>query len=77
MTLAATRSAELLADPDYRALLEVSEVLAFDLAGAGQDKILWEPLPHQRFPTTDEWSIAGLIGGRGAGKTDACAAVLR
>lgn len=35
----------------------------------------WKPLPHQ-IPPPGEWAGWGLVAGRGAGKTDACAAYI-
>lgn len=45
------------------------------MLGAHIDTPRWAPLPHQ-IPPVGNWSGWALVAGRGAGKTDACAAYI-
>lgn len=45
------------------------------MLGAHIDSPRWTPLPHQ-IPPAGNWSGWALVAGRGAGKTDACAAYI-
>jgi len=40
-----------------------------------EDRIAWRPMPHQ-IPPDGDWFLWLLLGGRNAGKTDACAAYM-
>lgn len=58
---------DLLADASGAEVITISRALARELR--------WKPLPHQVPPAWDEdWDVWLLLGGRGAGKTDAAAA---